>query len=90
MGLDTVELLIELEQHFDITVPDEKAGKMLTVGDVYEYILEALAKKRHAIVPELAKEVVWNQIVEIFVNQLGVKPEEVTKTSRIVQDLGAD
>jgi acyl carrier protein len=39
MGLDTVELVMEIEEAFDISIPDDRASKMLTVGDVYEFIL---------------------------------------------------
>ena len=88
MGLDSVELVIAIEQHFGIEISDEEAGAMQTPGDVYEYVLEALAKKRNAVTPELAKEVVWKQIVEIVVAQLGVKEEKVTYDSNFVKDLG--
>lgn len=43
MGLDTVELVMEIEEAFDISIPDDRASKMLTVGDVYELILEKTA-----------------------------------------------
>lgn len=43
MGLDTVELVMEIEDAFDISIPDDQASKMLTVGDVYEFILEQTA-----------------------------------------------
>lgn len=40
MGLDTVELVMEIEEAFDITIPDDRASEMVTVGDVYDFILE--------------------------------------------------
>ena len=43
MGLDTVELVMEIEEVFDISIPDDSASKMLTVGDVYEFILKKTA-----------------------------------------------
>jgi hypothetical protein len=43
MGLDTVELIMEIEEAFDISIPDDRASAMLTVGDVYEFILEKTA-----------------------------------------------
>jgi acyl carrier protein len=43
MGLDIVELVMEIEEAFDISIPDDRASKMLTVGDVYEFILEKTA-----------------------------------------------
>ena len=40
MSLDTVELVMEIEEAFEIRIPDNVAWKMTTVGDVYQYILE--------------------------------------------------
>ena len=43
-SLDTVELIMALEEEFDIEIPDEKAEKSKTVGEAVSYI-EANAKK---------------------------------------------
>ncbi|MFC4617312.1 acyl carrier protein [Camelliibacillus cellulosilyticus] len=37
-SLDVVELVMELEDEFDLEISDEEAEKILTVGDVVEYI----------------------------------------------------
>ena len=42
-SLDTVELLMEFEKEFGITIPDDQAEKIGTVGDAVSYI-EANAK----------------------------------------------
>ena len=39
-SLDTVEFVMAFEEEFDITVPDEDAEKLMSVGDVYSYIAE--------------------------------------------------
>lgn len=39
-SLDTVELIMEFEKEFDITIPDEDAEKIATVGDAIEYLQE--------------------------------------------------
>jgi len=39
-SLDTVELVMEFEQKFDMEIPDEQAEKIQTVGDVVKYIKE--------------------------------------------------
>ena len=37
-SLDTVELIMEFEKAFGITIPDEAAEKISTVGDAITYI----------------------------------------------------
>lgn len=37
-SLDVVELIMALEEEFDIEIPDEEAEKVTKVGDVVEYI----------------------------------------------------
>ncbi|MGH7254677.1 MAG: acyl carrier protein [Nitrospirales bacterium] len=41
-SLDTVELVMALEEEFDIEIPDEDAEKILTVGRAIDYIKEKL------------------------------------------------
>ena len=42
-SLDTVELIMELEKEFDISIPDEKAEAIATVGDAVSYIESAVS-----------------------------------------------
>jgi len=37
-SLDIVELIMALEEEFDLEIPDSEAEKISTVGDVVEYI----------------------------------------------------
>lgn len=37
-SLDTVELIMEFEKEFNITIPDEEAEKISTVGEAIEYM----------------------------------------------------
>jgi len=37
-SLDIVELIMALEEEFDLEIPDNEAEKITTVGDVVEYI----------------------------------------------------
>ena len=37
-SLDTVELIMELEKEFDLSIPDEEAEKIVTVGDAIAFI----------------------------------------------------
>lgn len=39
-SLDQVELIMEFEKEFNITIPDEAAEKIATVGDAVKYLSE--------------------------------------------------
>ena len=39
-SLDIVELIMALEEEFDVEIPDSEAEKAVTVGDVVDYIKE--------------------------------------------------
>jgi acyl carrier protein len=43
-SLDTVELVMELEEEFDINIPDDAAEKIQTVGQAVKFIEENSGK----------------------------------------------
>ena len=44
-SLDIVELVMELEEEFEITIPDDQSEKIKTVGEAIDYIEREQAKK---------------------------------------------
>ena len=42
-SLDTVELIMEFEKEFDLTIDDSDAEKILTVGDVINYLQDKVS-----------------------------------------------
>ena len=44
-SLDTVELVMEFEDEFEMSIPDEEAEKIQTVGQAIDYIKSVAAKK---------------------------------------------
>ena len=46
-SLDTVELVMEFEDEFDMSIPDEEAEKIQTVGAAIDYIVNAARSREH-------------------------------------------
>jgi acyl carrier protein len=44
-SLDTVELVMEFEDEFDMSIPDEEAEKIQTVGAAVDYIVKIMQSK---------------------------------------------
>ncbi len=44
-SLDTVELVMEFEDEFDLSIPDEEAEKIQTVGAAVDYIINIARSK---------------------------------------------
>lgn len=44
-SLDTVELVMEFEDEFDMSIPDEEAEKIQTVGAAVDYIVKVAQEK---------------------------------------------
>jgi len=45
-SLDTVELVMEFEDEFEMSIPDEEAEKIQTVGQAIDYIRSVAAKQK--------------------------------------------
>jgi acyl carrier protein len=44
-SLDKVEIIMNVDERFDVCVPDEVAERVVTVGDLFETLAELLAKR---------------------------------------------
>lgn len=87
MGLDSVELVMKVEEHFDIEIPDEVASTLETVGLLHEFVYHELRRGKRTGVGYTQ---VFDELREIICAQLGVHPREVVSEAHFVRDLRVD
>lgn len=85
MGLDMVEIIVKTENVFDINFYDDELAKIKTVGEFYELILEKTNNKTK----KLEDLEVWNNLIKIIAKILDIDKNEINKSSRFIDDLGA-
>ena len=47
-SLDDAEIVMTVEERFDLTIPDDRVGDVRTVGDLQDLLAEMLAEKKLA------------------------------------------
>jgi hypothetical protein len=87
MSLDSVELLIRVEQHFDIAIPDDEAARIITVQDLADC---AYARVAANSLHPFDKGDVEKTIVEIVSDSSGIPVNEIKLEHQICYDLGID
>jgi len=91
MGLDSVELVISIEEAFSISIPDEKASKVVTMDDLLDLVWRTI-QETHGDLGDTEikwdKEQVWETLRLEVSRQLGIKTEKITPEARLIADLG--
>ena len=86
MGLEMVSIIMEVEDHFGISVPDEVASNCVTVADLQRVVVDSLVQKGRARSADLEAEV-YDDLVKIIVDQTGMKAPDIRPESRWVGDI---
>lgn len=86
MGLDSVELILNVEAQFKISIPDRVAEKLYTVGALQGFIVAELNRigKPHD------SQAVLLRVQALICEQLRLSPDQVTPSARFIEDLGLD
>jgi hypothetical protein len=86
MGLETVEIIMEVERRFGISVPDEVALNCITVADLQRVVTDHLVAKSRQRSPELDAEVL-RELIRISAEITGNDPATIRPDSRWVGDV---
>jgi acyl carrier protein len=92
MGLDSVEIIMDIEDRFGIEITDAEAARCARVGDLLGVIMAKL-EAGQTTKPERqqwTREQVLEEIRDIIVEQGGVRREQVTLEATLRGDLAID
>jgi len=88
MGLDAVELIMLVEDRFEIQIPDNEAEQIATVGQLLDYVIEKLNADPNKV--DLSQDEIKEIIIDFIHNITGVSKSEITLDSTFTNDLGMD
>jgi hypothetical protein len=86
MGLDTVELVMFVEDEFQITIPNDVAPTLGRLGDLSAYVVLALRQRSDAVDPGA----VWDRLKQLVIREFAIPERIVTPEAHIAYDLGLD
>jgi len=87
MGLDSVELVMEFEDEFEITIPDADAEQMETIGDVILFVIYAT---KTDISDEAAVQRIRDKLYDIVAEQMTVDRRILSDQTHFVRDLNVN
>ena len=87
MGLDTIELVLAVEKHFDVQIPDEDASRLATVGKLHYWLINELTRLNRGPVDY---QRTFLELRQLICEHADVEPEAVVPDARFVQDLRLD
>ena len=85
MGLDTAELIVEIEKHFDIAIPDEEAECIATIGQLADYVYTHQKPSC-----KIEKSAIDDIVIHLLSTLVGMPKEEVKLHHSFTDDLGMD
>lgn len=87
MGLDTVELVMEIEEEFAIDFPDRDAEKIQTVGQLVDYVVDRLRSRR---VRACLSQANFHIVRRILMSRAGARREDVRLGACLAPLAGGD
>ncbi|MBL0741986.1 hypothetical protein [Chryseolinea lacunae] len=84
MGLDTVELLMTMEKHFSIAIPDREASGINTVQDFADCVCAKITLSPGS---DDKREVIYHRLTEVLQSQLGIEPDVIHREAKIKEVL---
>ena len=85
MGLETVQIVMDVEDHFQISIPDAAASRCVTVADLQRVIVDLLTIQGRLPGDDLQREV-WEGMMSVL-DKNGYPLERVRPESKWIGDI---
>ena len=91
MGLDAVEIVLELERILEIAIPDRVGDRLWRVRDLEDLMLR-LRREQLApgVVASVSDQAVRQVVRDVIAKEMALPVETVSPDARLVGDLGID
>lgn len=84
MGLDLVELVMRIEEEFEVTISDEAASSMATPRHIIEFLMQ-----QPNVSTKWSRDYVAITTWLTIEDELGIDRKKFTEDSRFIEDMGA-
>ncbi len=84
MGLDIVELVMTIEEEFDVSIPNHVARTLVRLGDIHGFVVKLLQERGEAVDPAE----VWERLKLIVHREFAIPEEQIVPEAHLVYDLG--
>ena len=85
MGLESVELVMQLEEKLGIDIPDDDVFKFRTVGDIANYINSKVYDDEFN-----GKEKAFKLVKSILMDSFNIPEDEIKEDADLFDDIGLD
>lgn len=84
MGPDVIDLIMDIEESFDIDVPNEEWEKVSTIGEIYEIVSGAVGKPA-AKSPDGTD--LWEQLLDVIQENTSLRRSILEYDANLAKDL---
>ncbi len=84
MGPDIINMLMDVEESFDIDVPDEEWERASTIGEIYEIVCGALDKP---VAKPPAGTPTWEQLLDVIQENTSIRRSILGYDAKLAKDL---
>lgn len=84
MGLDNFELMMTIEEEFDVCIQNHVTSKLTRLGDIHRFVIQFLQERGEAVDPAE----VWERLKLIVHREFAIPEEQIVPEAHLVYDLG--